>query len=163
MISIFTLINTRQIEDLKNQHLTDPKVKYLQHKLAEQVTLFVHGRKALDEAIAATEFLFNDAGLDKIAQLTLDQFNRIFAKVPTSFVKKEDFATGDLFDILSNSKDPGNGIFKSKGDVRRTMNNGGLYINKQKMVEPVKDLPLLHDKFWIVQNGKKNFHILEVQ
>jgi len=81
MISIFTLISVNQIEDMKKQHLNDPKVKYLQHKLAEQVTLFVHGRKALDEALIATDFLFNDAGLDKIAQLTVEQFNRIFSKV----------------------------------------------------------------------------------
>lgn len=164
MISIFTLIPMNQIADLRNQQLSDPKVKYLQHKLAEQVTLFVHGRKALDEAIAATDFLFHDAGLEKIANMTIDQFNRIFAKVPTSHVKKEDFETGDLYDVLSNSKNPGNGIFTSKGDVRRALKNGGVYINKQKIQpEATKnDLKLLHDKFWIVQNGKKNFHILEI-
>lgn len=163
MISIFTLISTEQIEDFKNHHKNDPKVKYLQHKLAEQVTLFVHGRKALDEALAATDFLFNDAGIEKIVNMTVDKFHQIFAKVPTSQVKKEDFETGDLLDVLSNSK-AGNGIFKSKGDARRTIQNGGVYINKKKvqLTDSKQNMTLLHDKYWIVQNGKKNFHILEI-
>lgn len=163
-ISIFTLINVKQIEDLKNQQLNDPKVKYLQHKLAEQVTLFVHGRKALDEALAITDFLYNDGGMEKIVNMTVDQISRIFAKMPTSQVRREDFETGDLLDVLSNSKSPGNGIFKSKGDARRTIQNGGLYINKKKVTitESKNDQTLLHDKFWFVQNGKKNFHLLEV-
>lgn len=164
LISVFTLIPINQIEDFKNSHKNDPKVKYLQHKLAEQVTLLVHGRKALDEALTATEFLFHDAGIEKITTMTMDQFKRIFDKVPTSQVKRKDFETGDLLDVLSNSKNPGNGIFKSKGDVRRTIKNGGLYINKTKINETDDKgvQTLLYDKYWIVQNGKKNFHILEV-
>lgn len=162
LMKFFTLIPVDQINDLVDQHKNDVSVRYLQHKLAEQVTLLVHGRQGLNEAIAATDFLFNDSGIEKIAEMTVEQFKRIFATVPSTQINKDDFNSSDLFDVLSNKS--GNKIFSSKGDVRRTLQNGGLYINKQKINEAAEkgNLSAIKDKFWIIQKGKKNFHILEI-
>lgn len=161
LLKFFTFVPMSQIPDMIENQKKNPTLKYLQHKLAEQVTLLVHGRKGLDEALAATDFLYNDEGsIDKIAEMTVEQFKRIFATVPQTTILKAEFENSDIFDVLSNKS--GNKIFSSKGDVRRTFLNGGLYINKQKLTEATKNVKLLNDRFWIIQKGKKNFNILEI-
>lgn len=161
LLKFFTFVPMTQIPDMVENQKKNPTLKYLQHKLAEQVTLLVHGRKGLDEALIATDFLYNDdAGIDKIAKMTVEQFKRVFATVPQTTIAKDEFEKSDIFDVLSNKS--GNKIFSSKGDVRRTLQNGGLYINKQKLTAATKDITLLNDRFWIIQNGKKNFNILEI-
>jgi tyrosyl-tRNA synthetase len=160
-LKFFTFVPMSQIPDMVENQKKNPTMKYMQHKLAEQVTLLVHGRKGLDEAIAATDFLYNDdGGIEKIAKMTVEQFKRIFATVPSTTILKSEFDESDIFDVLSNKS--GNKIFSSKGDVRRTILNGGLYINKQKLTKATKDVQLIQDRFWIIQKGKKNFNILEI-
>lgn len=163
-VSIFTLFEMEEIEQIRAQHLLNPKEKYLQTKIAEQVTEFVHGRDALNDAVAVSEFLFGNAGIEKISQMALEQFNAVFANMPTSKVKREDFESGDLFDALCNSKSEDKGIFSSKGDARRAVQGGGVSINKKRLQigDSKTDQQLLHDKFWFVQSGKKNYYLLEV-
>ena len=57
------------------------------------------------------------------------------------------------------------GIFPSKGEARKMMQQGGLSINRKKADDP-KLVPsaemLLHHKFLLVQKGKKNYYLIEV-
>jgi tyrosyl-tRNA synthetase len=164
-LPIFTLLSMDEIGKVREVHAENPSKRLLQLRLASEVTKFVHGDSALNEALLATEILYNDADIDEILTMSSDSFKRIFANVPQSKVKRQDFESGDLFDALANSKGEEKVIFSSKGDVRRTLQGGGLYINKKKVEQAnaMKDqYKLIHDKYWIVQNGKKKFYLLEL-
>ena len=58
------------------------------------------------------------------------------------------------------------GILPSKGEARKMMQNGGISINRNKVEDiqfHVGTELLLHEKYILVQKGKKNFYLVEVK
>jgi len=68
-------------------------------------------------------------------------------------------------DLLTFLTEGSNGIiFPSKGEAKRTLDGGGLSINKRKIesVDQMLDFDLLQGKYLLVQKGKKNYFLLQV-
>ena len=158
-IKIFTFLPQNEIQDLITLHQIDASKRLLQKKLAEQITIFVHGQNEYLKAIDTTEKLFSAQNVTA-EDLSENELNEIEGITKTTIIKN-DFETGiDLATMLTNA-----GIFTSKGEAKKMILSGGVSVNRKKSDDPklipTKDM-LLHNKFLLVQKGKKSYYLFEV-
>ena len=158
-IKIFTFLGKNEIDQLIYDHKIDAGKRLLQKKLAEKITLFVHGENEYLKAIETTEKLFSSQNASA-EDLSENELNEIEGITKTTLLKN-DFDNGiDLASMLTNA-----GIFTSKGDAKKMILSGGVSINRRKSDDPrllpTKDM-LLHNKFLLVQKGKKTYYLFEI-
>ena len=159
-IKIFTFLTKDEIDNIIVEHKKDESKWLLQKTLAKELTIFVHGKSEFDKAIETTQKLFaeKNATAESLSEHDLNAINGIVKAI----IKKEDFeASIDVTTLFSDLN-----IFDSKGNARKMIADGGVSINKEKITDP-KMIPtsaqLLHGKFLLVQKGKKNFYLIEVE
>ncbi|MFT3910675.1 MAG: tyrosine--tRNA ligase [Ferruginibacter sp.] len=158
-IKIFTFLSEAAINDLLEAHEKNPGARLVQKKLAEEVTLFVHGKDELDKAIETTQKLFSNqhAAAESMSEEDLESIEGIV---------KSDFSAAVFnagIDIVSFLAD--NSIFPSKGEAKKMVQGGGVSINRNKIDNLQMKLDasmLLHDKYLLVQKGKKNYYLVRV-
>ena len=157
-IKVFTLMSQEEINFILIEHKKDAGKRLLQKRLAEEVTKFVHGDAALAEAIATTEKLFANQNAPA-ESLSVEDLEGMDGVVKINFAKEKIEAGLDVVTFLAES-----GIFPSKGEARKTVQGGGVSINRKK-VEGLDfkigtDL-LLHDRYLLLQKGKKNYYLVK--
>jgi len=134
----------------------------LQKNLAKEVTSFVHGQSEYEAAVITTEKLFSGNVAENILELNESQLLESMEGVPRFNIEKSKFTAGmDTVSFLAES-----GIFPSKGEARKTIQGGGLSINKEKISDPASQLTtknLLTGKYVLVQKGKKNYYLVIVE
>ncbi|MDB5280776.1 MAG: tyrosyl-tRNA synthetase [Ferruginibacter sp.] len=161
-IKIFTLLSREEIDTLLAQHKGNEHQRVLQKKLAEEVTCFVHSRSDYDFAVKASEILFNNDTAEILQQLTEEQLLQVMEGLPTVDFSKTVAATGvDIVSFLAETK-----IFPSKSEARKMVQGGGVSINKIKTdsIETVITVDgLLHQKYLLVQKGKKNYYLVTME
>ncbi len=154
----FTFLSQEEILDLERQLAEEPHKRAAQRRLAEEVTRLVHGESALQNALAASQAMFGGdlRGLD---EATLAD---VFSEVPSSTLERSVLTEGKkLLDALVEM-----GVFASKGEGRRLIKNGGLYLNSERIdgEEVTLDADsLLTDRLAVVRKGKKNYHLLRFE
>jgi tyrosyl-tRNA synthetase len=159
-IKLFTFLTREEIDSITETHLQNPSARTLQRKLASEVTSFVHGQAELIKAIETTEKLFSNqqAPIESLSETDLEQIQGVI-KVE---VDKASLAEGiDIVSLLANT-----GIFPSKGEARKTIQGGGVSINRKKIesVELKVDSSfLLHQRYILIQKGKKNYFLITVK
>lgn len=159
-IKIFSFLDEPTINTLISQHRENPAERLLQKTLARETTLFVHGLTAYEKAIETTEKLFSNQKVS-VSELSVDDLNAIEGIVRTHFSQATLCAGTDLLVFLTET-----GIFESKGAGRKMIQNGGVNINRQKINDVqlhVDQSYLLHDRYILVQVGKKNYYLVEVK
>lgn len=157
-IKIFTFLSKDEIEELLSKHNQNPALRELQKRLASEVTIFVHGREEFEKAVATTEKLFADlsAPATSLSQEDLETMDGVI---------KFDFSMDKIragIDIISFLADTG--IFSSKGEARKMLQNGGVSINRNKISDATMSLSeslLLHNIYLLVQKGKKNYYLVK--
>ena len=148
-----------EIENLIAEHDKAPQLRILQKRLASEVTTMVHGDKECKLAIATSEVLFGNCTTDVLKSLDEDTFVNVFNGVPTFEINKDillsDIKLTDL--AVDNAH-----AFKSKGELRKLITNGGISINKNKISNDlfINSSELIHDKFIVIQQGKKNYRLI---
>lgn len=156
-IKIFTFLTQPEINSILDEHKKDAGKRLLQKRLAEEVTKFVHGEAALQEALIATEKAF--AEKEKPAtELSIKDIEALQGVTQISFAKEKIAAGIDIVSFLAEA-----GIEKSKGDARKLIQGGGISINRHKVetTDMKIDLPLLlHGKYMLVQKGKKSHFVI---
>ncbi len=158
-IKIFTFLPQDEINALIVAHDGNPADRILQKKLAEELTIFVHGKTEFEKAVETTQKLFSNTKAP-IDALSIEDLESIEGIVRTDYAADKINAGVDILSFLTE-----NAVFESKGAARKMLQNGGVSINREKitdlqmMVEPKH---LLHDKFILVQVGKKNYYLVEV-
>lgn len=158
-IKIFTFLTQNEIDNIITEHKNDASKRTLQKILAKELTVFVHCKAEYEKAIETTGKLFAAANATA-ESLTEDDLVNMDGIIKTS-VNKTDFDEG--LDITSMFTDAG--IFSSKGEARKMITAGGVSINKKKVDDPFLKPNagmLLHNKFLLVQKGKKNYYLLEI-
>lgn len=159
-IRIFTLKTKEEIENLEKEHDLAPHLRVLQKALAEDITVRAHSPQALETAIKTSEFLFGNGALEFLQTLDSKSVFEIFEGVPQFAISKEELAEGiDLATLLAEKTT----VFPSKGEVKKTIQGGGLSINKAKVAEMMAVLSmadLINNQFIIVQKGKKNYFLI---
>jgi tyrosyl-tRNA synthetase len=162
-IKIFTLLTKQEIDAIIEQHRTQPHVRYLQNRLAEAVTIMVHGADELTAARKASQILFGNATHEMLTEIDEATLLAIFEGVPQFTIEKSELENGISVGVLLAEK---TNVFESKGDLRRTVQGGGLNINKEKienLEQMVTPQQLLSGKYLLVQKGKKNYTLISCQ
>ena len=158
-IKIFTLLPKADIDILIHDHRKDPGARLLQKSLAKEVTTFVHGKEEFEAAVITTEKLFSGNAAENILELNETELLASLEGVPQFRMEKSKLLSGmDTVSFLAES-----GIFPSKGEARKTIQGGGLSINKEKISDPAFQLNanhLLTGKYVLVQKGKKNYYLV---
>ena len=162
-IRIFTLLSKEEIEALEAEHNEAPHQRLLQKTLAEDITKRIHSEADLKMAINASNILFGKSTADDLETLDESTLLSVFEGVPQVEITTEDLETCENYiDLLSvTTKET---IFKSKGEARRMLKDGGVYINKSKIddMNAKPSIKLLQDKYFLAQRGKKNYFLITV-
>ena len=160
-IKIFTSLDKETIDGLTEEHHQDPGRRILQRRLAEEVTIMVHGREDLDLAIEASNILFGKATKESLARLDEQTLLDVFSGVPQFEVDKT-ILEGEgvkAIDLLAGHTS----CFPSKGEMRKMTQGGGVSVNKEKLSDPnqpVTTADLLDGKYILAQQGKKKYFLL---
>jgi tyrosyl-tRNA synthetase len=153
-IKIFTFLTQQEINSLFAEHKKDPGKRSLQKRLAEEVTKFVHGEAALSEAVRTTEKLFSNQNAPA-ENLSMEDLEGMEGVVKIDFARSKIAGGIDVVSFLAETT-----IFPSKGEARKTIQGGGVSVNRKKVGDSQMkiDLSLLmHNKYILVQKGKKNY------
>ena len=158
-IRIFTFLGKDEILALADEHQKNPAARVIQKALAREITVFIHGEEEYQQAIVTTEKLFHSSGaVETMSETDLLELEGI---VKSSYAISELMQGVDLVRFLAET-----GIMASRGEARKMIQNGGISINRNK-VENIQfrigtEL-LLHEKYILVQKGKKNFYLVEAK
>ena len=159
-IKIFTMLSKEEINSLIAQHTEAPHLRILQNKLAEELTLLVHGREELEKAKKASQILFGNSTSADLRTLDEKTFLEVFDGVPQAEVSAADIASGlDMIAILSAKT----GFISSNSEARRALKENSISVNKEKVGEDyqIGEKDLVDGKFILLQRGKKNYFIVK--
>jgi len=155
-LKFFTMLNRQEIAALEALTASAPEKREAQKRLAEEVTLMVHGEYNLRKAIQASQVLFGG----EIADLSTSEVLDIFADVPSSDIPRASFA-GDgmpLVDLVIAC-----GFAPSKGAARRLIEAGGIYVNNRRVadVQATIDLSaLIEGQYLVLRKGAREYHLV---
>ena len=162
-IKIFTELSHDEIAALVAEHKNAPHERKLQRRLAEEVTVMVHSREALQMAVEASAILFGNATKEMLSRIDEQTLLSLFEGVPRFTIDRGLLQSGvqplTLLAELTN-------IFPSKGEARKTIQANGLSLNKEKLTDIDRLIgldSLIGDKYLIVQKGKKNYYCIIVE
>jgi len=161
LIKVFTHLTQQNIEALIEEHDQAPEKRTLQKELAKEVTIQVHAREAYEQAQRAAELLFGNHVLADLEEKDLTIVLQNISKIPLSPTEFE--AIQQVIDLVGlTDADP---MFTSKAAIRRTIQEGGMSINGEKIRDPQQPIPknLLHGKYLMIQRGRKHHYVMEVQ
>ena len=158
---IFTMLSKEIIEEAIAKHREEPHLRGLQKFLAKEVTVMVHGSEEYEKAIDASQILFGQSTSGALKSIDEDTFLSVFEGVPQFSIKRESLGA-NIVDMLAVNC----AVFSSKGECRKMILGGGVFINKEKNETPehiITEDDLLNGKYILVQKGKKNYYILKIE
>ena len=162
-LKIFTFLSKEEIAALAEEHAKDPGMRPLQKKLAEEVTVMVHGREAYEAAVAASKILFSNSAVEELHSLDEQTLLDVFEGVPRFEVSRARLEEGiPVLDFLAGDTE----VFPSKGEARKMIQGNGFSINKEKVTDPASTIGsdrLLGGKYILAQKGKKNYYLISVK
>ncbi len=154
----FTFLTRAEIEALEAAHAANPGAREAHRALAREVTTLAHGADATEAAIAASQILFGGT----IGDTPEAVFRDLIAEIPNAAL---DAATLDgegaaLIDLLVAA-----GLCPSKGQARRDLEAGGVYVNNQRssgIEQRIGRGDLLYGRYLLLRKGKKSYAALSV-
>ena len=159
-IRIFTFLEEPAINQIIEAHKTDASKRLLQKTLAKEITIFVHGADEYEKAIATTEKLF--ANQSKPAEeMSVEDLEGMDGIIRSTIEKNQVEAGIDIISLLADAN-----ITASKGEARKLVQGGGVQLNRRKVEDvqlSVNASLLLHNKYLLLQKGKKNYYLVEVR
>ena len=162
-LKIFTFLNQEEIAALAAEHAADPGKRPLQRKLAEELTVLVHGREAYEAAVEASQLLFSPNAAEMLHKVDEATLLDILDGLPTFEVDAADIDAGvPLLELLAVRTK----VFPSKGEARKMTQQGAVSINKAKVTDPQAVIgadSLLQSKYILVQRGKKNQFLIKTK
>jgi tyrosyl-tRNA synthetase len=155
-LKVFTFISLEEIAALDEQVRSAPGARAAQKKLAEEVTRTVHGEDGLKIAGRASAVLFGDSmeGLHAADLLS------IFANVPSKELPRPQVESAGVLDLAVAA-----GLCSSKGEARRLVESGGLYINNRRvegLQYKVAAADIIDGRLLVLRSGKKTFHLVKI-
>lgn len=152
-LRIFSFKSREEIEELEKLTEERPQARAAQRALAEELTTLVHGAEQCAGVVAASKALFGQGELTGLDAATLAA---ALSEVPHARVAE----LAPMVDLLTEV-----GLAPSKSAARRTVKEGGAYVNNVKVLdaEAVPDAgELLHGRWLVLRRGKKNLAAVEV-
>ena len=153
-LKVFTFMSREQIEALAVEVAERPFKRQAQRELAWQVTSLVHGEDATTKVIAASAAVF---GNGELGEIDLSTLQAVIAELPIVQVAADDLG---ILNVLHAS-----GLSESLSAARRTVGEGGAYVNNEKVEgidSELSEADFLHGRYAIVRRGKKNMAVVEL-
>jgi tyrosyl-tRNA synthetase len=152
-LKVFSFRPQAELEELERLTAEKPQMRAAQKALAEDVTTLVHGADNTAKVIAASKALFGQGDLAELDEPTL---RAALSELPGTKV-------AELVPVAQLLADTG--LVASRGAGRRTINEGGAYVNNRK-VESDDEIPstkdLLHGRWLVLRRGKRTLGSVEV-
>ena len=163
LIRVFTLKSQAEIEQLEADHAAAPHQRGLQKALAEEITSRVHSPEEYQAAVRASSILFGTSSADDLATLDEATLLQVLEGVPQQTIARPDYEAAPNVVVLLSETAQGL-VFPSKGEARRTIQQGGVSINLEKVTDPEAPVAftLLQEQYLLVQRGKKKRFLLRV-
>jgi len=152
-LRLYSMRPHSQIEQLEAATLADPAKREAQRALARELTTLVHGERATVAVEAAAQALFGDGDLSAVPG---DVLGAALREVPHAEIARADLADGllpDVVDLFTQA-----GLSPSRGAARRTIGEGGAYVNNVRVTDegyrpPASDL--VDGQFLVLRRGRK--------
>ena len=160
-IKIFTFLDKETIEKLIAEHNEAPHLRVLQKRLAEEITVMVHSKEDLENAIVASNAFFSPT-MDELKKLDEKTFLEVFDGVPQAEISMEDLNAGlDMIAALAAKTN----FLASNSDARRELKQNSISLNKEKVGEDkiITKEDLINNQFLLLQKGKKNYYVIRVK
>ena len=160
-IKIFTFLSQEEIQHLVSTHKEAPHLRSLQKRLADEITVMVHSKEDLNNAVQASNILFGKSTSEDLKKLDGKTFLDVFDGVPQAEVSKADLKDGlDMIAALSAKT----GFLGSNGEARRELKQNSISVNKEKVKEDhiITESDLINDRFVLLQKGKRNYFVVVV-
>ncbi|MFK7979580.1 MAG: tyrosine--tRNA ligase [Saprospiraceae bacterium] len=158
----FTLKSREAIEQREKDLADDPRE--MKRLLAEELTVRVHSQADYEAVLKVSELLFNKkASKETLLALDENSLATVAGEIPGFKITKAQLGDGlNILDLMADATT----IVKSKGDARRAIKGGAVAVNKDKIGSHETVIgtdSLLHGKYIMVENGKKNKFMVEVE
>lgn len=154
-IKLFTEIEGEELSALEKQITSAPEKREAQKALAEELTSLIHGKAGLASAVAASRILFGE----KIENIDSKTLKSIFKDVPSVNLASARLEQGvGILDLLVESS-----LAKSKGEARRLLEGGGIYVNNEKASnaqEQIDKARFIGGEVLVLRSGKKNYALV---
>jgi len=161
-IKIFTFLSKTEIEDLVENHKEAPHLRVLQKRLSDEITTMVHSKEELENALKASAILFGKSSSEDLKALNEQTFQDVFEGVPQARINRAVINEGlDMIGALADKSK----FLKSNGEARRALKENSISVNKEKVNETyiITEVDLINDRYILLQRGKRNYFILEVE
>lgn len=159
-IKIFSFLTQESIEALIAEHDTDAAKRVLQKALAKEITIFVHGEEGYNAALETTAKLFNNKTAPA-SSLSVDDLEGMEGIEKFAYDINKLKEGIDVVSFLAET-----GIFPSKGEAKKMVQNGGVSINRNKvdgLQLKLEESLLLHNQYLLVQKGKNKFYLVKAE
>jgi tyrosyl-tRNA synthetase len=153
LLRVFSFRSREEIEALERAVGERPEAREAQRALAEELTAMVHGADAAAAAVAASEAVFGSGDLRGLDEATLAA---AVADLPSA---SADGLAPAILDLLLAT-----GLAQSRGEARRTISEGGAYVNNQRVADPARvadESDFLHGRWLLLRRGKRNVAVVE--
>ncbi|HDF5204119.1 TPA: tyrosine--tRNA ligase [Staphylococcus aureus] len=153
-LKYFTFLGKEEIDRLEQSKNEAPHLREAQKTLAEEVTKFIHGEDALNDAIRISQALFSG----DLKSLSAKELKDGFKDVPQVTLSND---TTNIVEVLIET-----GISPSKRQAREDVNNGGIYINGERQQDVNYALApedKIDGEFTIIRRGKKKYFMVNYQ
>ena len=150
----FTFLTADELAELEQATVERPHERAAQRRLARELTNLVHGEQATASVEHASQALFGRGELGQLDEPTLAAALR-----EASVAQLEPGGPDSIIDLLVAS-----GLSESKGAARRTVAEGGAYVNNVKIATDAwvpQQADFLHGKWLVLRRGKRNFAGIE--
>ena len=158
-LKYFTFFSKEQIQDLEQSVSEKPEERTAQKALAIEMTQMMHGPTALANAQQASEALFGG----EISGLSAADIQDIFSDVPSGEISADQLS-GEGVQIVNLLSDTG--FMKSKGEAKRAIMEGGVYINNNRITDVAMNITrdqFVEGSYLVLRRGKKNHFLLKTK
>ncbi len=155
MLTFMEMDEIRRYEKMMKEPNYVPNTS--QKRLAEEITRLVHGEEGLKTAIKVTEGVAPGSN----ARLDAEVLESLAQDMPSIELGSNDVLNKKLIDLLVEI-----GLQPSKGEARRIIRNGGVYINNQKIEDEncsIGDNHLISNRLILIAAGKKNKMLIRIK
>jgi tyrosyl-tRNA synthetase len=159
-LRFFTLLAHEEIEARERALIERPERREAQRALAADVTRRVHGDKALGAAEEVSGLLFGGADPKSLSR---DALVALELEIPVFTMERKDQLTS--YDVLEATLVGADALFSSKADMRRMLQQGGVYLNGRRLGperEPLSEGDFLSGEFVLVRKGSKSYGLVRL-
>jgi tyrosyl-tRNA synthetase len=157
LLNLYTFLPSEVMGQMGRAVREEPHKREAQKRLAFEVTALVHGQETANEMAHAAEVVYQS----EIRGISDNTLAAVFASVPSTTITRSELESGiQLPDALVRT-----GLASSKGEARRLLQSGAIYVNNLRQGSDVT-LGVSHlasTSFIVLRSGKKNYHLVRVQ